>query len=152
MKTVAKSILIMLCGAPLASLADEPPKLSCVKDITYSQEFLQRYPKAGAACREVVMKDGTKWVRFDANVVNVKGDQVTADFVDQYKQSVAELTFVASPEARLTIDGKESKFSDLQSGDTISVWMSEARMGFYAKPGALEISKFAVVSSPAKMR
>jgi hypothetical protein len=147
MKAVLKLSLIVLVGAPLAVLADEAPKLSCIKDITYSQEFLSRYPKAGAACREVVMKDGKKWVRFDADVADVRGNQVTANFVDQYKQSVATLTFSAAPEARLTIDGKEAKFSELQSGDTISVWMPESRMGFYAKPGSLEMSKFAVVST-----
>lgn len=152
MKAVVKLIIIVLGGAPLGALAEEAPKLSCIKDITYSQEFLARYPKAGAACREVVMKDGKKWARFDADVVDVRGNQVTANFIDQYKQSLAMLTFTAAPEARLTIDGKEAKFSELRSGDTISVWMSDTRMGFYAKPGALEISKFAVVSNTPKMR
>lgn len=152
MKAVVKLSVIVLGGAALAALADEAPKLSCIKDITYSQEFLTRYPKAGAACREVVMKDGKKWARFDADVVDVRGNQVTANFIDQYKQGLATLTFTAAPEARLTIDGKEAPFSDLRSGDTISVWISESRMGFYAKPGALEISKFAVVSNTSKLR
>ena len=152
MNAIVKSLLIVLGVAPVVAFADEAPKLSCIKDITYSQEFLARYPKAGAACREVVMKDGQKWARFDADVVEVKGNQVTANFVDQYKQGLATLTFTAAPEARLTIDGKETKFSELQSGDTISVWVAESRMGFYAKPGVLEISKFAVVSNAAKMR
>jgi len=152
MKAVVNLIVIVLGGVSLAALAEETPKLSCIKDITYSQEFLARYPKAGAACREVVMKDGKKWARFDADVVDVRGNQVTANFNDRYKQSVATLTFSAAPEARLTIGGKEAAFSELRSGDTISVWISESRMGFYAKPGALEISKFAVVSNTSKMR
>ena len=152
MNAVVKSMLIVLGAVPLALFADEAPPLSCIKDITYSQEFLARYPKAGGACREVVIKDGKKWARFAADVIEVRGDQVTANFVDQYKQGLATLTFTAAPQARLTIDGREAKFSELRSGDTLSVWVSETRLGFYARPGALEISKFAVVSNTAKLR
>jgi hypothetical protein len=152
MKAIVKMILVVLSAAPLVSLAEDAPKLSCIKNITFSQEFLARYPQAGAACREIVMKDGQKWARFDAEVVDVKGSQITADFIDNHKQSVAKLTFVATPEARLMIDGKEAKFSDLQKGDTISVWTAESRMGFYARAGALEQSKLAVVNDTAQKR
>ena len=96
------------------------------------------------------MKDGQKWARFDADVVDVQGNQITANFIDNFNNSVASLTFIASPEARLTIEGKEHKFSELQKGDTLSVWMAESRMSFYAQPGAEQLSKFALVSDSAK--
>ncbi len=70
-----KLAVFALTAIPLVGAAADQPKLSCIKDITFSQEFLERYPKAGAACHEVVMKDGQKWARFDANVVKVKGNQ-----------------------------------------------------------------------------
>jgi len=51
---------LVLAVSPLAAVAqDQPPngsKFSCVTGITYSQEFLSRYPRAGAACREVQMR------------------------------------------------------------------------------------------------
>jgi hypothetical protein len=35
--------------------------------------------------------------RFDADVAAVKGNEVTANFIDSYKQPVATLTFTAAP-------------------------------------------------------
>jgi hypothetical protein len=144
-KTTALA-LVMLVGTPLGAMADDQPKLSCVKDITFSQEFLAKYPHAGDLCREVVMKDGMKWARFDANVVEVNGDQVTVNFVDKYGQGGRTLTFVPSADARVTVDGKSEKASDLKRGDSLTFWVPESRMGFYAQPGTLNTGKFAVVS------
>lgn len=45
-KLAAGLVVVM----PLIGFADDQPKLSCTKDIVYSQEFLAHYPKAGAAC------------------------------------------------------------------------------------------------------
>ena len=145
-------MLGVLVATPFVAVAADAPTMSCLKDIVYSQEFLARYPKAGAACREVVMKDGTKWARFDADVVAVKKDQVTANFIDEYKQSVATLTFAAAPDARVKVEGKDVKYSSLKPGDTLSFWMPESRVGFYASPGAAENTKLAVVSDTATRR
>ena len=144
-------MLGVLVATPFVAVAQEP-KLSCIKDIVYSQEFLARYPKAGAACREVVMKDGTKWARFDADVVAVKDNQVTANFIDNHKQSIATLTFAASPEARVKVEGKDVKFSALRAGDSLSFWVPESRVGFYAAPGASENAKLALVSDDTATR
>jgi hypothetical protein len=138
--------------APIVTMADDQPKLSCVKDFTFSQEFLAKYPKAAAACREVVMKNGMKWARFDANVTKVKGKNITADFLDQYDQKIRTLTFTATPDATVTVDGKTEKFADLREGDALSFWVSEARAGFYAKPGSLNSGKFAVVNEGTAAR
>ena len=151
MNVGVKLLALALAGTPLIAAAQDEPKdaqkLSCVKDVVYSQEFMKRYPKAGAACREVVEKDGHKWARFDADVVKVKGTQVTANFKDNYNQPVGTLTFNASPDARVLVEGREVKYSTLREGDTLSFWMPESRMGFYARPGASEDAKLAVVSN-----
>jgi hypothetical protein len=147
-------MLVALIATPFVALAADPPdaagdqsKLSCIKDMVFSQEFLARYPRAGAACREVVMKNGMKWARFDADVVDVKGNQVTANFLDTFNQPLSTVTFVATPEARVLVEGKEAKFSSLNKGDTLSFWMPESRVGFYAAPGASEAKKLAVVDT-----
>jgi hypothetical protein len=152
MSTSTRLIVFTLAMTPFAALAADPPKLSCLKDIVFSQEFLQRYPNAGAVCREVVMKEGTKWARFDANVVSVKGNQVKADFLNSYDQAVSAVTFAMSPDARVTMNGKEIKGTELKPGDSLSFWVPESRAGFYAAPGAAESKKLAVVSSPSESR
>jgi hypothetical protein len=146
MKTRVSGFALLLIVTPLAAWADDQPQLSCVKDVTYSQEFLQKYPNAAAACREVAMKNGEKWIRFDADVAAVKGNQITANFLDTQQQTVSTITFAAAPDARLMIDGKESKYSSLQPGNRLTVWMSEKRAAFYAEPKSSPGEKLAVVS------
>jgi hypothetical protein len=145
MNAGAKLAMLVLAVTPAAGLADDQSKLSC-KDVTYSEEFLAHYPKAGAACREVTMKDGEKWVRFEADVTKVKGDQVTANIVDNYNNTVSTLTVKAAADARVMVDGKETKYSQLVKGDKLDVWLPESKLGFYATPGASNVQKLAVVS------
>jgi hypothetical protein len=157
MKSLAKIFATVLVVVPLVALgqdeAKDQPKLSCVKDITFSPEFLAKYPNAGAACREVVMKNGEKWARFDAKVVKVKGNEVTADFLDNYGQTITTLTFVASADARVKEDGKDMKYSSLEPGHTLTFYVPESRVGFYASPGTAQgTTKLSVVGENTKVR
>jgi hypothetical protein len=147
MSTAVKFVLAALAIAPVAALADEPAKLNCLTDFVFSQEFLAKYPNAGAACKEIVKKDGKKYARFDANVVSVKGNQVTADFLSSYDNKLNTVTFAVSPDAKVQIDGKEVKATELKPGDSLSFWVPESRAGFYAAPGAANSKKLAVVSN-----
>jgi hypothetical protein len=135
--------------APSSSKLDEgQSSSSCINHIVFSQEFLARYPNAGGACREVKVEDGQKWARFDADVVRVRGRQVTANFVDRFDKSLGTLTFEASPEARVEVNGRDTRFSSLKPGDKLSFWMPENRVGMYAQPGAAsESSKLALIDS-----
>lgn len=118
---------------------------SCISNITFSQDFLSRYPNAGAACREVKVENGHKWARFDADVVRVRRNRVTVNFVDRFDKKVSEITFDAARDARVDVNGRQKRFSTLKPGDKMSVWMPEERVGFYAEPGASETTKLAVV-------
>jgi hypothetical protein len=136
--------LLALTATPLVGAAADEPKLSCVKDFTYSQDFLNRHPKAGAACREVIKKGGQKWARFDARVVEMKGNQVTVKFIDTANQPVETLTFTAPPDARVVVRGQEMTYGALGEGDTLSFWLPESRVGFYSAPGASKLTEIKV--------
>ena len=151
----AKFAAIALLVLPLTSLADETggqPKLSCIKDFTFSQEFLARHPRAGAACREVAMRDGMKWVRFEAKVTKVENQQLTANFLDNYNNTVATVTLKASPDARLQVNGRQIPYSELKDGDRLTVWMPEAKVGYYAEPGAMKDERLSLVSDDSAQR
>ena len=143
MDTYAKSLLVILAALPFAGMAGEE-KLSCTKDITYSQEFLKRYPNAPAACQEVVKKDGTMWIGFNSEVTKVKDGLVTMDFENVAGDAIATLVVEPSKDARLTVEGKEVKYSTLKPGDKLHVWVPEGRFGFYSHPS--ENSQLKVVS------
>ena len=148
MRTSVKLAIAVLIEIPLTGVAQEQPKLTCVNDITYSQEFLAKFPNAGAACNEVVMANGQKWVRFNAKVKQVEGNHLTVSFIDSHENPVSTLTFSFDPTARVTLEDNEQKAaSSLKKGEKLMVWMPESRLGFYAQPGAAESKHFALVSS-----
>jgi hypothetical protein len=151
-----KLIALLLTTAPLVCAAqnqsENQTKLSCVKDITFHQEFIKSYPGVAAACKEVSLKDGQKWVRFDAKIRSLSKDQLTADFTNAMDSTVQTVVFKPKPDARLTVNGSEAKLSSLKSGDTLSVWMPESRIGFYGQPGPQDSDKLVVVSASTPHR
>jgi hypothetical protein len=147
MRTLVKLAIAAWMTIPLTGVAQEQPKLSCVKDITYSKEFLSKFPHAGAACSAVVMANGQKWARFNAEVKNVQGNHLTVSFIDNHENPVSTMTFSFDPTAQVTLENNEQKAaSSVEEGDKLLVWMPESRIGFYAKPGALKSQHFALVS------
>src|SRR5262245_54796825 len=165
----AKLSAILLIALPIGALAqDEPPQpqskqeqapmeegqtsSSCISNITFSQDFLSRYPTAGNACREVKGENGKKWARFDADVARVSGNRVTANFVDRFDKKLGTITFDAASDARVQVNGRPMRFSSLKPGDKLSFWMPEDRVGFYAEPGASETTKLAVVENAPAQR
>ena len=93
------------------------------------------------------MRNGEKWIRFVAKIADVKGDQFTANFIDEFKNTVATVTFAAKPGDKLSVNGKEVDFADLSAGDTLDFWWPQSRLGFYAQPGAEKMKELRVVSN-----
>jgi hypothetical protein len=142
-------VVVLLAAMPIVGVAQEQPKLKCT-DFVYSQQFLKTYPKAPAACREVIVKDGQKWVRFDANVTKVKGNDVTVNFLNEMRDTVLTLTFTAPPDATLDVSGQQVKYSALSGGQEISIWAPSSRIGFFAAPGSLNSGELKVIKGKAQ--
>jgi hypothetical protein len=135
-----------------AKLAEGETSSSCISNFTFSQEFLAKYPNAGGACHEVKVENGQKWARFDAEVFAVNGRRVTANFVDRYDRNVGQITFEAPSNARVDVNGRRTRYSDLQRGDRLSFWVPESRAGFYAAPGTAASDKLAVIDTQPAQR
>ena len=148
MRATLKLTAIVLVGIPLTGVAQESPKLSCVKDISFNKEFLAKFPDAGSECEEVKMVQGEKWVRFNAEVKENKNDRITVDFLNTKEQHTGRpLTFAYTPDATLTLENKKVKpASDVKQGDKVVIWVPESRFGLYAQPGAAESKHFALVT------
>jgi len=146
MRSTAKLTAMVLLAVPLTGVAQQ--QLSCVKDIVYSPEFVAKYPRAGAACNEVIVSKGEKWARFNAEVKNRQGYHLTVDFIDDQERPVANMTFEVTPDATVTLrdEHQVKPAAKLQKGEKIVVWVPEKRFGFYAEPGASESKHFAVLS------
>lgn len=147
MKTRVKMALIALTAMPLVGAAADEEKMSCINNFTFSQDFLHRHPKAGAACREVTLKDGQKWARFDARVTALKGKDVTVSFLDTFDKPIETMTFTAPLDARVVVNGHEMTYGALGKGDKLSFWVPESRAGYYAAPGAAQLKELRVAKA-----
>ena len=150
MRTALAVAIVASIAIPVVGQAQQ---LSCVKDITYSQAFLAKFPRAGAACNQVIEANGQKWVRFNAQVTNVVSNQLTVDFLDKYDKAVSTMTFSFDPNATLLTEGGEHILaSRVNLGQKLQVWMPENRVGFYADPSELKSEHFSLLreSAPAE--
>jgi hypothetical protein len=146
MKPIFKLAIAALAAIPLANVA-HAQRLSCSRDITYSEEFLAKYPDAGGACQEVKIANGEKWARFNAEVKSNKDGRITVDFLNTAGRHWGDpLTFAYTPDATLTLENKKAKAaSAIKKGDKIVVWIPERRFGLSAQPGASESQQFKLV-------
>lgn len=146
MRIALKLTLGALAAVPLICAA-QAPKLNCTKDMSYSAEFLAKFPNASAACNEVIEANGQKWVRFNAVVKSREGHHLTVKFIDSHHNAVATMTFSFDPTARVTLDDHQQKAAAaLEEGDKLLIWMPESRIGLYAKPDPSQGKHFTLLS------
>jgi len=148
MRLTVKLAIAVSFAIPLSGFAQGQSHLSCVKDVSYSKEFLSKFPDAPAACNEVREQNGKKWVRFNAEVKKVEGNHMTMTFMDKEEHPISTLVFSFDPQATVTTEDDEVKSaSKVEEGDKLKVWMPEDRFGVNAKPGASESQHFALVGT-----
>ncbi len=113
---------------------DKLPKVAC-SDLTFSHDFLGKYPKAPAACQEARVYQGKRYAKFsgkvsakDASSMSVKVNNVAGDAIDT-------VSFKPSAAATVIVNGERVKLADLKVGDPITIWVAETRFSFYTAPG-----------------
>jgi len=117
------------------ALADAPfadpgtlPKVSC-DDIHYSEAFLQRFPRAPAACLEGRVYKGEKWAKFNAKVYLVNlPDFITVEMLDVAGNPISTFSFKPPPSEKIVVNGNGISFSEVKRGDVITFWKSEKRL------------------------
>ena len=126
---------VLLADTPLAS-PESLTKISC-DDIHYSAAFLERYPKAPAACLEGRIANGEKWAKFNAKVYLVSlPDFITVEMLDVSGYTTSTFSFKPKPNSQIVINGKSTPFTDVKPGDVITLWMPEQRLEARALPTA----------------
>ena len=128
MNIVKASIALMLLGGG-STLAAEVPKVSCV-NIQWSPEFLTQYPKAPVSCREVTVKDGIKYAKFNGKVSKVGKKLVEVEMSNVADTPVSTIAFEVGVGGRVTLDDqKEERVKDLKVGDILTFWVKEGAFG-----------------------
>jgi hypothetical protein len=110
------------------------PKVSC-SDFKYSEAFLAKYPKAPAACLEGRTYKGVNYAKFNAKVTKVSSSGVTVQLLDVGGSPISPLTIKpADQKAFILVDGKQTKATDLNQGDSVTFWVPQSRMQVDAVP------------------
>ena len=136
---VAIPISLAMADEPLANPA-ALPKVSC-NDIHYSSAFLEKYPKAPAACLEGRLAHGEKWAKFNAKVYLVSlPDFVTVEMLDVAGLAVTTFSLKPSPTEKVVVNGQGVPFSQVKPGDVITLWFPEKRFEARAMPTATATS------------
>ena len=104
------------------------PKIDC-NTFKFSSAFLDKYPKAPAACLEGRVYKGTTYAKFNAKVyINNLPDYMTLELTNIAGTTIT--TFSVKPQGGGTVyvNGKETPAADLKVGQQITLWVPEGRM------------------------
>jgi hypothetical protein len=59
---------------------------------------------------------------------------MTVELLDVAGNPMTTFSFKPSPQARVHINGKEVKYTDLKPGETLTIWVAETRLAVYSIP------------------
>ena len=119
-----------------ASSAIDPnqlPKVEC-SSLRYSQEFLDKYPRAPAACLEARVYNGETYLKVQGKVYLIDKPALTFDVMDPYGNTLGTVTVKNPKSLRVIIDGKAVDASELRADQALTLWVPESM--FSAQPTA----------------
>jgi hypothetical protein len=128
----ASAAVALTCLAMASAHAADRPGAGC-SNFVFNRDFLQAYPRAPAACQEVVMRDGTKVVRFSAEVRRAAPDHFQIAFLNAVGQPLdaGTLTLISQPNQTVEVNGKAIPMNELRRGDKLDFWVPENAAGAY---------------------
>jgi hypothetical protein len=97
--------------------------------IQWSPQFLEEFPKAAAACREVTVQDGVKFAKFNGKVSKVGTHFVQVQVSDVADIPISTIAFQTGMGGRITMADKVVRVSDLKVGDKLTFWVHEGQFG-----------------------
>jgi hypothetical protein len=138
--TRAKWLLLVALGLPFTAAhavvnPDKLPQVAC-SDIKFSPAFLAKYPKAPQACLDGRVYKGTTYAKFSAKVYISSPQFMTVQMLDASGATVTTFSFKPGPNQGVHVNGQFRKFSDMQVGDVLTLWVSQKRTDAQELPGS----------------
>jgi len=116
--------------------APELDRVSCT-EVDWHQNMLRDYPWVANGCHEAIVVDGQKWARFEAVFQQLNRDgTITSNFRNDRGRSLGEVKLRPSPEQRVLLDGRPTRFSALRRGQVLNFYAPEGMYAFTTEPGA----------------
>ncbi len=118
---------------------DKLPKVACT-ELHYSSAFLEKFPRAPAACLEARVYKGARYVKFRAKVNIVTPAFLTVQLLNTVGDPLDTFSFKPSPTAHVLIDGEQVAFKDVRIGEVLTVWVPEKRLVVTTMPASTKDS------------
>ena len=113
---------------------DKLPKVACT-ELTFSHDFLAKYPKAPAACQEARVYKGKRYAKFNGKVSKKDASAMTVQVFNVAGDPLDTISVKPSATATVVVNGERAKLTDLKVGDPLTFWVAETRYSFYSSPG-----------------
>ncbi len=128
-KTFALLSFLACPAFALAATPEVPAPAETCSGIQWSSDFLKTYPKAPAACRDVTVRDGVKYARFDGVVSKVGTNYVQVAISDVADIPISVIAFQIGVGGMVTIGDKTEQVRDLKVKDKLTFWVREGQFG-----------------------
>lgn len=96
-------------------------------DIQFTGDIASRFPNARDACLEIVERDGRPYAHFEARIVRVRGEEITAEFKRPDGTYGTPVAFVPAADARVRIQGRSYRYRELSRGQELSLYLPPDR-------------------------
>jgi hypothetical protein len=123
------AILTLVSGV---TIADTPkvdpetlPKVECTA-VRYSADFLNKYPKAPAACLEARVYKGQTYIKVKGSVYIPDKDTPTIALKSAAGDDLGTVTAKDPKNIRLIVNGKETDLASLRGGQSVTIWVPES--------------------------
>ena len=133
---LAVMVLSLCSGATIAAEAVNPDKLPRIEctSLRYSDDFLQKYPQAPAACMEARVYKGKTYMKVKAKVYVREEPMLSVDLLDPYGNTLGSVVIRKPQSLRVLINGKAVDAFDLHRDEEVTVWVPQSM--FDAQPAA----------------
>jgi hypothetical protein len=147
----------MVCAGGVAAqqqldtrgLASSQVQAATCAEVDWDAALLAAYPRIADACQEVVLSQGVKWARFEADLQSSNRDgTVTLDFKDRQNRSIGDVTLQPAATQRVRIAGREYRFSELMRGQSLNLYVPEGMFAVAVEPGAPPEQLAQIVTQP----
>ena len=142
--SVALMLGLACAGTVIAQQSQlDPPRpdtnrTSCAQ-VDWNRDLLRDYPWVANGCQEVVIIDGQKWARFEAEFQEMNRDGTfTSNFRNDRGRSLGTVSLQPGPGQRVDLDGRMTPFSDLRRGQVLNFYAPEGTYAFTTEPGSTE--------------
>jgi hypothetical protein len=126
------ALAVGLLAAAVSIQAQSP---AC-QDVRFSDEVLNRFPGAPAACLDVISRDGQEYAVFKAKLVEARGDSVRVKVKKADGTYGETKTIKTKPGRQVLIDGKPAPVSELAPNQEITAYVRVDRPMIALAPAA----------------